>query len=155
LDTDKEEAVLLIEMGRYFLYCLLAEENELREHPEKTEIELMELWDQCNEGQFENLCLDARRTLDEYAHHHTATIVRAAIKKRIEPVKWAINAFNFSWRAILNSIISSISLILIGLLILWLAPNFVKESRSKFDKIMPPSTQPDHYSSRVEKADGK
>lgn len=136
--------MLLIEVGRYVQHCWLAEEHERRENPDKnlTEIELFHLWDQCNEVQFDDICAKARAELDDYTRRRTATVFRAALRRRLKPIRWLTTLIVFFLRESAAGFVGAIGLLLFGTLLLLLQPKMVKELRQLLDNLLPVATQP-------------
>lgn len=141
----KDQALLLIEVGRYVQHCWLAEEHERSQKPgsELAEVDLFHLWDQCNEVQFEDICVKAREELAEYTRRQTAAVFRTAVRRRLKPVKWLISLVLFVLKEAASGFVGAIGLLVFGAMLLLLQPQMVKDLRQLLDNILPATTQPD------------
>lgn len=134
----------MVEVGRYVQHCWLAEEHERQKNPEKglAETDLFHLWDQCNEVQFEDICVKAREELAAYSQRQTATVIRTAIRRRIKPLKWLTSTVVFVLRESASGFVGGIGLLIFGTLLLLMQPQMVKALRGVLDDLLPAATQP-------------
>lgn len=139
---DDNAVEWMVEVGRFVLDRWLAEERLRKEGEPFNEQEGWPEWDKCTQKQLVELKADARLQLEEYVARQRAEHVRDFIYLCIEKVPGT--AGRFIGKGILNALISTATLIIVGALFLWLGPEFIKMARGRVDLLLPASTVPDN-----------
>lgn len=140
----KDEAVWLVEVGKFVQHCWLAEEHERHKSgtSELDEIKLWHCWDQCSQGQLEDIRTKAALALDEHARKVAVQSLLRTTASRIKPIGWLVQSLSWVSKEVVRGFVGGVGLILLGLLFVWVAPHLAKCIRHALDEALPVSTQP-------------
>ncbi|HEX2764012.1 MAG TPA: hypothetical protein VHM92_09275 [Allosphingosinicella sp.] len=99
-------------------------------------------WDECTERGFQKIRDDAALLVETEVGRGRYTALVASWRRSWAPVEKIMEGLSWIfWRA-LEHFVGAIGLLLFGLLLVWLAPQIVKEVRASLDETLPVDTRP-------------
>lgn len=128
----------LIEVGRYVHHCWLAEERARKPGQPLDEDASKALWDECSERDLRNLRTEALVDLENYRRGKLIQDLRAryvSLQAGWKVIVWLL-------RTMLEGFIGGIGLVILGLILVLLAPHVAKSVRGALDDLLPSSTSP-------------
>lgn len=141
VDTT-DEIVWLVGVGRFVQDRWLAEEACRSEGQELDENEVWHVWDQCTEKHLRDLRAEAGIALKDYARQRWGVWFQHWATETFKPMKALVVAATWIFWQLLRGVVSGIALILLGLILVALAPDVVQRARGAADAMLPESTQP-------------
>lgn len=133
--ADKtDEIEWLVAVGRFVQDRWLAEENECG--GKFDEEVAWDVWDKCTEKQLRDLRSEAGAALKEYVDQKSLTALGAWWKAKADPVRGLLNGLKWTLEQSLRAVVGAVALIVVGLLVVWLAPGLVKRAHGTLDAVL-------------------
>jgi hypothetical protein len=132
----------LIQVGRYVQDRWIAEEASREEGEPFDEAAVMHIWDRLTEKQLRDLRADAGTALKRYVAKNASIAFTEWAAKTFKPVEGIVSFFRFFVMETVRGFVGGIGILVLGAVLVWAAPKFVKNARAVADDLLPTETQP-------------
>lgn len=138
VSADKtDEIEWLVAVGRFVQDRWLAEENECGGTFDETLA--WPVWDRCTEKQLRDLRTEAGSALKEYVAAKGIVAIREWAATTLNPLRGFMKGVKWVLEQSLRAIVGAIALIVVGIVLVLLAPGFVKRAHGTLDAVLRPT----------------
>lgn len=137
-DQKEHEVEWLVAVGRFVQDRWIAEDDAFVSNGDGDgEPDYDALWDLCDEKQLRDLRIEAADKLRSYLTEEGTRAAVSALARQFDPLRSLSRVVAWVGWEMLKGLVGGVGLIILGLLLVWLAPQFLAALREHVQQALP------------------